>query len=145
MTMLTIALTWCVLQVTLVGLLTAGISLGVKRFSPSSSGSVLLTGLVLAAVLAVTAASPWPSWMSPYSARQLTSTESFGAPHAATERDDVEAASSTVEPFAMSADADVSTVSTESPLSATWGAHSFERFLYGFDALPVDPDRKSVV
>ncbi len=144
MTTLAIPFVWCVLQVTLAGLLTAGLYLVVRRVSPSSSGSVLLTGLVVAAVLAGAAVSPWPSWMRPLPARGMPTTESVGASHpasnqAAAGQSDSEVASSTVERFAMSENGDVPAVATDPPSWPTGDAHSYDRFLSGLDALLADP------
>ncbi|MCA9112731.1 MAG: hypothetical protein KDA52_22455, partial [Planctomycetaceae bacterium] len=62
MTSLVTPMLWCVLQVTIVALLAAVVYFVIKRVAPSSAGSVLLTGLTLAALLTVTMLSPWPSW-----------------------------------------------------------------------------------
>jgi len=57
-----IALVWCVLQVTLVGLLSAGLYLGVRRLRPAAAAPVALTGLLVIVLLSALAMSPWPRW-----------------------------------------------------------------------------------
>lgn len=65
-----IALVWCVLQVTLIGVLAAGLYLVVRQLRPAAAVSVALTGLTVVIVLSLMIASPWPRW-----------TISHGSPH----------------------------------------------------------------
>ena len=58
-----IALVWCIVQVTVLGLLAAGLYLLVRRFRPAAAAPVVLTGLVMVVVLSLLALSPWPRWM----------------------------------------------------------------------------------
>lgn len=55
---------WCVLQVTLVGMLSAGAYLTVKRRWPRSAEGALLAGLALPILLTFTIFSPWPCWIA---------------------------------------------------------------------------------
>jgi beta-lactamase regulating signal transducer with metallopeptidase domain len=57
-----IALLWCVVQVTLIGLLAAGLYLVVRRMKPAAAGSVVSTGLGIVVVLSLFMLSPWPRW-----------------------------------------------------------------------------------
>ena len=57
-----IALVWCVLQVTLIGLLAAGLYLVVRRLRPAAAASVVMTGLAIVVVLSLLVLSPWPRW-----------------------------------------------------------------------------------
>ena len=57
-----IALVWCVVQVTLIGLLAAGLYLLVRRLRPAAAASVVLTGLAMVVVLSLLVLSPWPRW-----------------------------------------------------------------------------------
>lgn len=57
-----IALVWCVVQVTLLGLLASGLYLLVRRLRPAAAASVVLTGLVTVVILSLLALSPWPRW-----------------------------------------------------------------------------------
>ncbi len=57
-----IALVWCVVQVTLIGVLAAGLYLVVRRLRPAAAASVAFTGLAIVVVLSLMAASPWPRW-----------------------------------------------------------------------------------
>ena len=57
-----IALVWCVVQVTLIGLLAAGLYLVVRRLRPAAAASVVLTGLAIVVVLSLLVLSPWPRW-----------------------------------------------------------------------------------
>ena len=57
-----IALVWCIVQVTLMGLLAGGLYLLVRRLRPAAAASVVLTGLVTVVVLSLLALSPWPRW-----------------------------------------------------------------------------------
>jgi Flp pilus assembly protein TadD/beta-lactamase regulating signal transducer with metallopeptidase domain len=62
MNALGIALAWCIVQVTLLSLLAAGIYLLVRRIRPAAAGPVVLTSLVAIMVLSLMAFSPWPRW-----------------------------------------------------------------------------------
>lgn len=57
-----IALVWCVVQITLLGILAAGLYLLVRRLRPAAGAPVVLTGMVMVAVLSLLALSPWPRW-----------------------------------------------------------------------------------
>ncbi|MEN6557734.1 MAG: hypothetical protein ABFC54_06105, partial [Thermoguttaceae bacterium] len=57
-----IALVWCVVQVTLIGTVAAGVYLLVRRLRPAAAASVLLSGLVVVVALSLMMASPWPRW-----------------------------------------------------------------------------------
>ncbi|MGO8753093.1 MAG: M56 family metallopeptidase [Thermoguttaceae bacterium] len=57
-----IALVWCVVQVTLIGLLAAGVYLIVRRLRPAAAASVPLTSLAIVVVLSLMVLSPWPRW-----------------------------------------------------------------------------------
>jgi beta-lactamase regulating signal transducer with metallopeptidase domain len=57
-----IALLWCVVQVTLIGLLAAGLYLVARRLRPAAAASVVLTGLATVVVLSLFVLSPWPRW-----------------------------------------------------------------------------------
>ncbi len=57
-----IALVWCVVQVTLIGVLAAGLYLVVRRLRPAAAASVVLTGLAIVVVLSLMLVSPWPRW-----------------------------------------------------------------------------------
>jgi hypothetical protein len=57
-----IALVWCGMQVTLIGLLAAGLYLIVRRLRPAAAASVVLTALALVVVLSLLVVSPWPRW-----------------------------------------------------------------------------------
>jgi len=69
MNALGIALTWCVLQVTLIGLLAAGLYLAVRRRWTAAAVPVVLTALAIVVVLSLMMMSPWPRW----SAQESTS------------------------------------------------------------------------
>ena len=62
MNALGIALLWCVVQVTLIGLLAAGLYLVARRLRPAAAASVVLTGLAMVVLLSLLALSPWPRW-----------------------------------------------------------------------------------
>ncbi len=62
MNTLGIALAWCIVQVTLIGLLAAGLYLLVRRLRPAAAGSVVLTALAMVVVLSLLVSSPWPRW-----------------------------------------------------------------------------------
>lgn len=58
-----VALLWCVAQVTLVGLLAAGLYLVVRRIWAAAAVPVVLAGLAAVVVLSLLASSPWPRWV----------------------------------------------------------------------------------
>jgi beta-lactamase regulating signal transducer with metallopeptidase domain len=58
-----IALIWCVVQVTLIGILASGLYLLAHRFRPAAAASVAFSGLVTIIVLSLLAFSPWPRWI----------------------------------------------------------------------------------
>jgi beta-lactamase regulating signal transducer with metallopeptidase domain len=57
-----IALVWCVAQVTLIGLLAAGLYLVVRRLRPAAAMPVVFTGLAIVVALSLLVLSPWPRW-----------------------------------------------------------------------------------
>ena len=57
-----IALAWCALQVTLIGVLAACLYLIVRRIRPAAAASVVLAGLAIVVVLSLLVMSPWPRW-----------------------------------------------------------------------------------
>ena len=57
-----IALVWCAVQVTLIGLLAGGLYILVRRMRPAAAAPVVLTGLVMVVILSLLALSPWPRW-----------------------------------------------------------------------------------
>ena len=57
-----IALVWCVVQVTLLGILAGGLYLLVERLRPAAAAPVVLSGLAMVVVLSLLALSPWPRW-----------------------------------------------------------------------------------
>jgi len=57
-----IALVWCVVQVTLIGLAAAGLCVLVRRLRPAAAAPVVLTGLMTVVILSLLALSPWPRW-----------------------------------------------------------------------------------
>ncbi|MFC1597684.1 M56 family metallopeptidase [Planctomycetota bacterium] len=57
-----IALVWCTVQVTLVGLAAGGLYLILRRLRPAVGTSVTSTGLLIIAALSAMALSPWPRW-----------------------------------------------------------------------------------
>ncbi len=57
-----LALVWCVLQVTLVGLFAAVLYGAVHRLRPAAAGPVAMAALVVVVGLSVLALSPWPQW-----------------------------------------------------------------------------------
>jgi beta-lactamase regulating signal transducer with metallopeptidase domain len=57
-----IALTWCIVQITLLSLLAAGLYLLVRRLRPAAAASVVLSSLAIVVILSVLALSPWPRW-----------------------------------------------------------------------------------
>ena len=60
-----IALVWCIVQVTLLGLLSGALYLIVQRIRPGAGAPVALTGLLAVVVLSALALSPWPRWSLP--------------------------------------------------------------------------------
>jgi beta-lactamase regulating signal transducer with metallopeptidase domain len=62
MNSLGIALMWCVAQVTLIGVLAAGLYLVLRRLNPAAAVSVLCTSMVVVIGLSLMAVSPWPRW-----------------------------------------------------------------------------------
>jgi beta-lactamase regulating signal transducer with metallopeptidase domain len=62
MNTLGIALVWCIVQITLLGIAAGGFYLLVRRYRPAAASSVLSTGLALVAILSLLAISPWPCW-----------------------------------------------------------------------------------
>ena len=57
-----IALVWCAIQVTLIGLLAAGFCVLFRRVGPSAGSLIALSGLLVVVGLSVLAFSPWPRW-----------------------------------------------------------------------------------
>ena len=62
MNMLGIALLWCVVQVTAIGLVAGGIYLLLRRLRPAAGAPAVLSGLVMVVMLSLLAISPWPRW-----------------------------------------------------------------------------------
>ncbi len=62
MSPLTATFIWTALQITILALATLGVYAIARRLSPHLSAAVLATGLGLALVLTLLAASPWPRW-----------------------------------------------------------------------------------
>ncbi len=57
-----IALVWCMMQVTLVGLLAGGLYLLIRQVRRAAAAPVVLAGLTMVAALSLCALSPWPRW-----------------------------------------------------------------------------------
>jgi hypothetical protein len=57
-----IALTWCIVQITLLGVLAAGLYLLVRRLRPAAAAPVVFSSLAVVVVLSLLALSPWPRW-----------------------------------------------------------------------------------
>jgi beta-lactamase regulating signal transducer with metallopeptidase domain len=57
-----IALVWCIVQVTLLGLLAGGLYLFIRQVRPAAAAPVVLAGLATVVVLSLMALSPWPRW-----------------------------------------------------------------------------------
>ena len=57
-----IPLIWCVVQVTLIGLVTGMMYAAVRRIRPAAALPVVLAGLAAVVVLTTLAFSPWPRW-----------------------------------------------------------------------------------
>ena len=83
-----IALIWCVVQVTLIGLVTVMLYAAVRRVRPGAALPVVLAGLVAVVVLTTLAFSPWPRWSLPSGSGRGTAAVSnpldTGLPTAAT-------------------------------------------------------------
>ena len=62
MNTLGIALVWCVVQVTLIGLLASGLYILLRRMRPAAASPAVLTGLLMVVILSLLALSPWPRW-----------------------------------------------------------------------------------
>ena len=62
MNALGIALVWCVLQVTLIGLLTVGLYLVARWLRPAVATPIVSSGLAAVVLLSLLALSPWPRW-----------------------------------------------------------------------------------
>ena len=58
-----IALVWCIVQITLLGVLAAGLYLLVRRLYPAVAAPVVLSSLAVVVVLSILALSPWPRWV----------------------------------------------------------------------------------
>lgn len=58
------ALVWCVIQVTLFGLVGAAIYGIARRFGPQNGARAALACLLIVGVLGLAALSPWPSWVA---------------------------------------------------------------------------------
>lgn len=59
------ALVWCVVQVTLVGLVVSVLYVLVRRLRSAAAAPVVLSALVTVAILSLAALSPWPRWIIP--------------------------------------------------------------------------------
>jgi beta-lactamase regulating signal transducer with metallopeptidase domain/HEAT repeat protein len=57
-----IALIWCIVQITLLGLLAGGLYFVVRRLRPAAAAPVVLSSLAIVVILSVLALSPWPRW-----------------------------------------------------------------------------------
>ena len=57
-----IALIWCMVQITLLGLLAAGLYLLIRRLRPAAAAPVVFSSLVTVVILSILALSPWPRW-----------------------------------------------------------------------------------
>jgi beta-lactamase regulating signal transducer with metallopeptidase domain len=57
-----IALVWCVVQVTLIGLLASGLYLLLRRLRPAGAELLVLSSLAMVMILSLLAVSPWPRW-----------------------------------------------------------------------------------
>jgi len=57
-----IALMWCALQVTLVGLLASVLYVLMQRLRPAAAATVVLSGLMMVVILSLMVMSPWPRW-----------------------------------------------------------------------------------
>lgn len=62
MNALGIAMVWCVVQVTLIGLLTGGLYLFARWLRPAAATPVVSSGLAAVALLSLLTLSPWPRW-----------------------------------------------------------------------------------
>jgi beta-lactamase regulating signal transducer with metallopeptidase domain len=59
-----IALIWCIVQITLLSVLAAGLYLSVRRLRPAAAAPVVFSTLAMVVVLSIFALSPWPRWTS---------------------------------------------------------------------------------
>ncbi len=57
-----IALVWCIVQVTVMGVLSGALYLIVRKVRPTAGAPVALSGLLAVVVLSALALSPWPRW-----------------------------------------------------------------------------------
>jgi beta-lactamase regulating signal transducer with metallopeptidase domain len=57
-----IALVWCAVQVTLMGLPASVLYVVVRRLRPAAGPPMVLAGLMMVAILSLLALSPWPRW-----------------------------------------------------------------------------------
>ena len=57
-----VSLIWCVVQVTLIGLVTGMLYVAVRRIRRAAALPVVLAGLASVVVLTTLAFSPWPRW-----------------------------------------------------------------------------------
>lgn len=57
-----IALIWCIVQITLLSLLTAGLYVLVRRLRPAAAAPVVFSSLAMVVILSGLALSPWPRW-----------------------------------------------------------------------------------
>ncbi len=62
MNTLAVALVWCIVQVTLMSLLAAGLYLVLRRLRPAAAAPIVLASLVMIVLLSLMAFSPWPRW-----------------------------------------------------------------------------------
>ena len=59
-----IALVWCIVQVSMLGLLAAALYLLLRRLRPAAAAPVVLTALTMTVLLSLMAFSPWPRWLA---------------------------------------------------------------------------------
>ncbi len=57
-----VALLWCIVQITLLGVLAAGLYLLVRRLRPAAAAPVVLSSLAVVVILSLLMFSPWPRW-----------------------------------------------------------------------------------
>ena len=62
MNALGVALVWCAVQVTALGLAAGALYLMLRRLWPAAGSAITLTGLIAVIALSATIASPWPRW-----------------------------------------------------------------------------------
>lgn len=74
-----VALIWCIVQITLLGILAAAMYLVMRRVRPAAAASVVLSSLTVVVVLSAIALSPWPRWQigQVASDRPATASRSF--------------------------------------------------------------------